>query len=196
MYMYNICVPFSHMFFPPKADIYCDHKMNPTIRCRSYLSRLHVLHEELATCEICTWKQPTPTWPRGWIQNMDSIALVVTHTLYIIIFIYIYIHISLFLYRDRHSDIDMCEYVIYICIYVIYQDLKMSMDVFKKCMWIKNGYRIHGYSMMLEEREIYILDIYTKTYMEKSTDIQHISAVSTAKAIISNLDPPPLGLVG
>ena len=43
----------------------------------------------------------------------------------------------------------------------------MSMDVFKKCMWIKIGYRIHGHSMMLEEIYIYILDIYTKTYMEK-----------------------------
>ena len=41
----------------------------------------------------------------------------------------------------------------------------MSMDVLKKCMWIKNGCRIHGYSMSLEY--IYILDIYIKTYMEK-----------------------------
>ena len=77
-----------------------------------------------------------------------------THIIYN--YTYIYIHISLFLYRDRHSDIDMCEYVIYIGIYVIYQDLKMSMDVLKKCMWIKNGYRIHGYSMSLEYIYIYI----------------------------------------
>jgi len=84
---------------------------------------------------------------------------------------------------------------IYIGIYVIYQDLKMSMDVLKKCMWIKNGCRIHGYSMSLEY--IYIYWIYTsRLTWKKNTDIQHISAVSTAKAIISNLDPPPSGLVG